>query len=167
MSNQSDSPACTCGNGAGAAQGCRVHAHFSTEMGAVQRTEASQRAETAYLDWSTQSPAARPLRAHRTAIATLLFETLKAHDVTKTRFAAMLGVDKKQVRKMLDGRVPVPVDVAFAMPLDMGLDFLARIRAARGVRSDVMGEIDRLDKRALREVRDRVHARLDQIAEGK
>lgn len=135
-------------------------------MGAV-RTEASQRAEAAYRDWSTQPPAERPLRAHRMTVATILFETLKAHDVTKTRFAAMLGVDKKQVRKMLDGRVPVPVDVAFAMPLDMSLDFLARIRTARGVRSDVMGEIDRLDRKALREVRDRVLARLDQITEGK
>lgn len=44
----------------------------------------------------------------------------------------MLGVDKKQVRRMLACEQPIHVDVLFALPLDVALDFLELLTRARG-----------------------------------
>ena len=90
------------------------------------------KAEVAYRDWSSAPPTDRPLAAQRTVLAKILFEVLKAHDVSRLRFADMIGVNEKQVRKMLDGRSPVPMAVLGVMPIEMSIDFMDRVVQARG-----------------------------------
>ena len=78
--------------------------------GQPSRTETSVRAEQAYRDWTNEAPCERPLAAARGPHAKTLYAVLRDHKVSQTRFAQMVGVDEKQVRKMLDGRVSIPDD---------------------------------------------------------
>jgi hypothetical protein len=111
----------------------------------AERTRESVQAEQSYRDLSEMPPSQRPLAAHRLAHATALFETLRAFDVSKSRFADMIGVNEKQVRKMLEGLTPIQSTVASAMPSDMALDFLGRLTALRGgPRAGMQREIERL-----------------------
>ena len=115
-----------------AVEACSVHAHRPTEIRAEHRSLESERAETAYVDWSTAPPSDRPLAAQRPALARILFEVLKAHGVSRLRLADMIGVNEKQVRKMLDGRAPIPMATLGVLPIEMALDFMDRIVALRG-----------------------------------
>lgn len=111
----------------------------------AERTRESVQAEEAY--HAQLPPALRPLAAHRLEHATALYETLRAFDVSNNRFADMIGVNEKQVRKMLEGLTPIQSTITSAMPVDMALDFLGRVSALRGaVKSGMQREIDRLRK---------------------
>lgn len=57
---------------------------------------------------------------------------LQAHGVSQQRFADMIGVNEKQVRKMLDGRTPIPLATLCVMPVEMTLDFIDRVIEMRG-----------------------------------
>lgn len=121
----------------GAAQLPRERAectHRHPDLGAVQnaRTPASLRAEEAFHDWTAVPPSQRPLWKHRGQIADALGVVLKRHDISKNRFAMMLGVDKKQVRRMLACEQPIHIDVLFALPLEVALDFVEILTQARG-----------------------------------
>ena len=122
----------------------------------AERTRESVQAEQSYRDLEQVAPSQRPLAVHRAAHAAALFETLRAFDVSKNRFADMIGVNEKQVRKMLEGLTPIQTTVAAAMPSDMALDFLGRLGALRGAgRSGMQREVERLRKtRDLRGIHD-------------
>lgn len=104
---------------------------FSRAEQPAERSDASLRAEEAYRDWSSAPPAERPLVSGRVGAATALFAVLKAHDVSRARFADMLGIDEKTVRQWLDGSKPIPLAAILAMPVDMGTDLFDRLLDAR------------------------------------
>lgn len=124
---------CTCDQQPRAVDACSVHTHALPEIRAEQtaRTGESVRAESAYHDWSEAPPSERPLAAQRLAFAKILFHVLKSHGVSRLRFAAMIGVNEKQVRKMLDGRAPIPMASLGVMPTEMALDFTDAVLAMR------------------------------------
>jgi DNA-binding transcriptional regulator YiaG len=97
----------------------------------AERTTASLRAAEAYRDWANAPPAERPLASARSVTASALFAVLKDHDVSRARFADMLGIDEKTVRQWLDGSKPIPLAAIATMPLDMGTDLSERILDAR------------------------------------
>lgn len=115
-----------------AVDACSTHAHGTTEIRAEQRTGESLTAESAYRDWSTAPPTDRPLAAQRMNLAKTLFLVLQRHGVSRLRFAEMIGVNEKAVRKMLDGRSPIPMATLGVIPVDMALDFMESVISGRG-----------------------------------
>lgn len=182
MSGDRDANACNCERRprADSAVTCTVHApdlrpaqsnvrnHAECRSPRPERTPESVQAEQSYRDLSQVPPSQRPLASHRLTHAAALFETLRAFDVSKNRFADMVGVNEKQVRKWIEGLTPIQTTVIAAMPSDMGLDFLERLRALRGGggRSGWQRELERLRKsRDLRAIQDAQRQLLDLAAE--
>lgn len=163
MSSQSDTRACTCGAVPGAAQGSGG-TQEGAEQRAVPRTAESERAESALETWRAKPPSERPLWMHRGRIADALGVVLKRHDVSKNRFAAMLDVNKKVVRRMLACEQPIHLDVLMVLPAEMAVDVVDRLFDGRGVQDVLRRLIDRLDRKELVDVIGRATARL---AEGK
>lgn len=136
---------------------CSTHAHETTEIRA-ERTETSVTAEAAYRDWSSVAPSERPMAKHRAEHARMLFELLRDHATSRTWFAMVLGVNEKQVRKMLKGEAPIPSTVIACMPAEMRVDYLERLGALqppsladRFARLDLMGALE-----AQRQLTDRI-----------
>lgn len=115
------------------AHGCNSSAcrFLTSERSAEQRTEASLRAETSYRDWSEVADVDRPLARTRNAHARSLSAVLKAHHISQRRLAEMLGVDKRQVQKYVEGRSPIPTTLFDALPHAMVDDFANRILDSR------------------------------------
>lgn len=90
---------------------------------------------------------------HRAAHARVLFELLRDHQCSRAWFALQLGVDAKQVQKMLKGEIGIPVTVMSCMPPDMRADYLERLGDARPSLQD---RIDRLDKAGLLDALSRI-----------
>ena len=135
-----------------AVDACSTHAHGTTDIRAVQaaRTEESVTAENAYRDWSIVPVVDRPLAKHRAAHARVLFELLRDHQTSRSWLACVVGVNEKQVRKMLKGEVPIPAAIASCMPTDMRIDYLERlIELDGGTRPTLQDRIARLDKAGL------------------
>lgn len=121
---------------------CSMHPH---ELRPEQRTAESLRAEQAWSDLEKTPPSRRPMAAPRASHAAALFETLRAFDVSARRLALMLDVSDRLVRKWLGGAKPVPTSAVSALPVDMALDFLDRLRALVGPGPSGMDrEIERL-----------------------
>lgn len=138
------------------------HSECATDGGAAHapRTQESLRAEEAYRAWSQAPASKRQLAAHHITVAALLRDVLKAHDVSKLRFAAMIGVDKKTVQKWLTGEAPTPLAVLLGLPTEMSLDFIERLSALRGVRGGMGFEIAKL--RRTRNL-DAIHVAQDEL----
>jgi hypothetical protein len=96
------------------------------------RSDASLRAEASYRDWSSVPLSHRPLAAPRSAHAAALFGVLKDHGYSAERLAAKLQVNERQVRKYLEGSVPIPTTILDAMPATLAADLAARLSAVRG-----------------------------------
>jgi hypothetical protein len=128
---------------------CSIHAHQTTDIRA-ERTETSIVAEDAYRDWSRVSPAERPIAKHRAAHAKVLFDILRDHETSRVWLALILGVNEKQVRKMLRAEIPIPTTVAACMPTSMRTDYLERLASLDGTaRPSLQDRIDRLDRDGL------------------
>lgn len=135
-----------------AVDACSAHAHGTPENMAEQadRTSTSLRAEAAFRDWSRVPPSERPLIAHRAAHAKVLFQLLRDHQVSRAWFALQIGVDAKQVHKMLKGEVGIPVTISSCMPHEMRADYIERLGAIDGInKPSLQDRIDRLDKAGL------------------
>lgn len=91
------------------------------------RTSESRRAEIAFRDWSKEPEADRPLQRHRAAHARVLAEWMTEHGISKSRFADMLGIDEKAVRKMLKMEKTIPSEVSSCMPKSLRQDYLNRL----------------------------------------
>lgn len=100
-------------------------------------TAASRIAAAAYRDWADSAPAERPLARARGTSAVALFEVLRSHEVSVSRFALMLGINEKIVRGWLDGSRSVPLGCVLAMPVEMGTELMERLldERAGGARS--------------------------------
>ena len=142
---------------------CSTHAHGIPEKKAEQavRTSTSLRAEAAFRDWSRVPPSERPLIAHRAAHARVLFQLLRDHEVSRAWFALQIGVDAKQVHKMLKGEVSIPVTISSCMPNEMRADYIERLGAIDGInKPSLQDRIDRLDKSGLLDALTRITAAL-------
>lgn len=126
------------------------------------RTDESHRAERAFQDWSQVPEADRPLQRHRAAHARVLSEWMTAHGISKSRFADMLGVDEKQVRKMLKMEKTIPSEVSSCIPKSLRRDYLDRLAELDGCAAptDIAQIISRLDKQALYDATDLITAAL-------
>lgn len=110
---------------------CRFsRAEQEPENGDDLRTSESMRAADTWCP-----PSERPLATSRMTSAGVLYEVLRRFDVSQNRLADMLGVNEKQIRKMLDGSASVPAGVLSLLPIDMAFDFFERVMRRRGVKS--------------------------------
>ena len=142
-----------------AVKACSVHAHCPPEKLAEQteRTSTSLRAADAYRDWSLVPPSERPLVAHRAAHARMLFNLLRDHQCSRAWFALQIGVDAKQVHKMLKAEIGIPVTVSSCMPSDMRADYIERLGALDGGSPPTLQDrINRLDKAGLLDALSRI-----------
>lgn len=143
------------------AEQCTVHAITDCRICRAERarrTDESHRAERAFRDWSAESPADRPLQKHQAAHARVLFEWMKEHGISRCRFADMLGVNEKQVRKMLKGSATIPSAVSSCIPASLRSDYLERLGELGG--GALQDRIDRLTMaealEASRQITDRI-----------
>lgn len=119
---------------AAAAQPPREHdpetcpARFSA---AERRTGESQRAERAYQAYQDGLLSERPLSKWRNEIGGLLEKVAQRRGISYRRLADMIGVDRKVLEKYLDGRAYVPLAILMVLPVDMTLDLIDEMEAAR------------------------------------
>lgn len=129
---------------------CRVHAHTDGLNTHVDRNHAnvafpglngrsgeSFRAEAAYAKVASK----QKTKADRLVMAGVLLAVLTEHDVSRGRFAMMLGVNEKAVRKMLCAEVSIPLHAFLRMPTDMRRDFIEGVAEASGC--DAFGVVER------------------------
>ncbi len=132
-----------------------------TNCRAEQRTDQSLRAEKAFRDWSKEPEIDRPLVKHRAAHVRALAEWMDEHGVSKCRLADLLGVNEKQVRKMLKGEVTIPGEVSSCIPKSLRQDYLDRLAEIDGgCAPGIDSAISRLDKAGLLDALTRITAAL-------
>lgn len=169
MPGQPTSSSCTCDRRPRAVGPCSVHVHPLPEKRAEQteRTGESVKAETAYRDWSLVPPSERPLVKHRAAHARVLFELLRDHAVSRSWFALQIGLNEKQVRKMLKAEISIPSQVSSCMPLEMRTDYLERLAVIDGAsRPTLQDRIDSLDLAGAIDAQRRITDRISKLAQG-
>jgi len=117
------------------------------------------RAERAFRDWAKEPEADRPLVKHRANHIRALREWMDEHGVSKCRLADMLGVNEKQVRKMLKGEATIPGEVSSCIPKSLRADYLARLAELDGgTPATLQQQIDRLDAAGLLDALTRITA---------
>ena len=101
--------------------------------GQPSRTEASLRSESAYIDWKSQPPSARPMVKARAIAADVVHAAVKGSDrVSLAALAERVGVDKKTLRAWAENEKSAPLALAFAVPAWLGERIL--LAALREVR---------------------------------
>jgi hypothetical protein len=91
----------------------------------------------------------------------VLFEWMGDHGVSRCRLADWLGVNEKQVRKMLKGETTIPSQVSSCIPCALRQDYLDRLAELDGgAPTGLQARIDRLSMDEAADVAVRANARV-------